>query len=373
MSGIYFHIPFCHRACSYCDFHFSTSLKAEQNVISAMKMELINRLSELSSSVKTIYFGGGTPSIIKPEEIEDFIKLIKERNELEKDAEITLECNPEDLSESNLNKWYSAGINRLSIGVQSFNTTALKTLNRAHSKSQAITGINLARKAGFNNISIDLIYSIPDIQVPELKTDLKELMDLNPEHISCYQLTIEPRTALAHQIKKNKITEVDDESSRHQFLLIHDEFTKKGYNHYEISNYSKPGFESKHNSSYWTREQYLGIGPSAHSFINGKRRWNVSNNASYIKNINDPSLFSEEIISDKDIFNEIIMTGMRTSKGIDLTALKRIYPNLNIKSLNQKIASWKNEGLAKMQYDNLVLTPKGWLVSDSLAVELFQV
>ena len=373
MAGIYFHIPFCYRACSYCDFHFSTSLKAEQNVISAMKMELINRLSELSSNVKTIYFGGGTPSIIKPEEIGSFIQLINERNEIEKDAEITLECNPEDLSESNLNNWYSAGINRLSIGVQSFNTKALKTLNRAHNRSQAIAGINLARKVGFNNISIDLIYSIPGLQMTELKSDIKQLLDLNPEHISCYQLTIEPRTALAHQIKKNNIIEVDDESSRQQFLLIHDEFTNKRYNHYEISNYAKPGFESKHNSAYWTREHYLGIGPSAHSFINGKRRWNVSNNASYIKNINEPSLFSEEIISDKDIFNEMILTGMRTSKGIDLTALKRISSDQSIELMMLKINHWKTEGLAKTKDDNLVLTPKGWLISDGLAVELFLV
>ena len=220
LAGIYFHIPFCHRACSYCDFHFSTSLKAKLDVISAMKMELINRLSELNSNIKTIYFGGGTPSIIKPEEIGTFIDLIRERNEIDRSAEITLECNPEDLNESNLNKWFSTGINRLSIGVQSFNSKALKTLNRAHSRSQAIAGVNLARKAGFNNISIDLIYAIPDLQIPELKADLKQLLDLNPEHISCYQLTIEPRTALAHLVKNNKITEVDDESSRQQFLMM---------------------------------------------------------------------------------------------------------------------------------------------------------
>lgn len=338
-----------------------------------MKMELINRLSELSNNVKTIYFGGGTPSIIKPEEIGIFIELIKERKEIEKNAEITLECNPEDLNESNLNKWHEAGINRLSIGVQSFNTSALEILNRAHSGSQAITGINLARKEGFNNISIDLIYSVPGLQINDLKTDLKQMIDLNPEHISCYQLTIEPRTVLAHQIKKKNIIEVDDESSREQFLLIHDEFTNKGYKHYEISNYAKTGFESKHNSAYWTREQYLGIGPSAHSFINDKRRWNVSNNAAYTKNINEPSLYVEEKISDKDLFNETIMTGLRTDKGIDLAALKIISTDLDIEKLKLKIEHWKTKGLAKMNNGNLVLTPHGWLVSDGLAVELFLV
>ena len=373
MAGIYFHIPFCHRACSYCDFHFSTSLKAKHDVISAMKTELINRLPELSNNVKTIYFGGGTPSILNPEEIRTFIELIKERKKIEIDAEITLECNPEDLNESNLNKWYLAGINRLSIGVQSFNPVALKILNRAHSKSQAITGIDLAQKTGFNNISIDLIFSIPGLQANDLKSDLKQLLDLNPEHISCYQLTIEPRTALAHQIKNNKFIELDDESSRQQFLLIHDVFTNQGYKHYEISNYAKPGFESKHNTAYWTRDQYLGIGPSAHSFINGNRRWNVSNNAAYIKNINDPSLYVEEILNDKDLFNEMIMTGLRTDKGINLSALKRISPNLNMEVLKLKTDRWKTEGLAKINNDKLVLTPDGWLISDGLAVELFQV
>lgn len=338
-----------------------------------MKMELINRLPELSTGLKTIYFGGGTPSIIKPQEVGSFIEQIKERIDLENGVEITLECNPEDLSESNLYKWHFAGINRLSIGVQTFNNTALKTLNRAHSRSQAITGINLARKVGFNNISIDLIYSIPDLQTSDLKADLYELLSLNPEHISCYQLTIEPRTALAYQIKKNQIIEVDDESSRQQFLLIHDVLTNNGYNHYEISNYAKPGYESKHNSAYWTREQYLGIGPSAHSFTKDKRRWNVSNNAAYIKNINDSSLYVEEEISNKDLFNEIIMTGLRTSKGIDLSAVKRIYPGMNMESLNQKIDHWKMEGLAIIKNDNLVLTSEGWLVSDGMAVELFQV
>ena len=192
MAGIYFHIPFCHRACSYCDFHFSTSLKAKQNVISAMKMELISRLPEINSPVKTIYFGGGTPSIIKPEEIGSFIDLIRERNEIDKYAEITLECNPEDLSELNLYKWYAAGINRLSIGVQTFNAIALKTLNRAHSISQAIDGINMARKADFNNISIDLIYAIPDLPIPELKADLKQLLDLNPNIFHVINLLLNP-------------------------------------------------------------------------------------------------------------------------------------------------------------------------------------
>lgn len=336
-------------------------------------MELDSRLSELSSNVKTIYFGGGTPSIIEPQEIESFIDLIKERSELEKNVEITLECNPEDLSALNLDYWHSAGVNRLSIGLQSFNTTALKTLNRAHSRTQAISGIEQARKAGFTNISIDLIYSIPGLQNTDLKADLDELKKLNPEHISCYQLTIEPRTALAHQINKNNIKEVDDESSREQFLLIHDVLTQKGYNHYEISNYSRPGFESKHNSAYWTREQYLGIGPSAHSFINDKRRWNVPNNVTYYKNINDQSLYVEEILDEKDLFNEMIMTGLRTSEGVDLNALKSILPALKMELLLQKIENWGTKGLAKIKDDNLVLTTSGWLISDALAVELFQV
>jgi oxygen-independent coproporphyrinogen-3 oxidase len=373
LAGIYFHIPFCHRACSYCDFHFSTSLKAKKNMIDAMKMELINRLPELKTKVKTIYFGGGTPSILKPEEIKNFIKLVNDNKSVSRNAEITLECNPEDLNENNLKQWLTIGINRLSIGVQSFNEFALKTLNRAHTKDQAIKGIKLARELGFNNISLDLIFSIPGMEIKDLKFDINQLLDLDPDHISCYQLTIEPRTALAYQVKNNSIKLINDELSRDQFLLIHDAFTKKGYLHYEISNFAKPGYESKHNSAYWTRENYLGIGPSAHSFINNKRRWNVSNNAKYINNIESSAYFNEEELSSKDMFNELIMTGIRTKKGLKLATLTGILPASELKIFLSKINRWEANDLATIKNGKLVLTPKSWLISDMLATELFWV
>jgi oxygen-independent coproporphyrinogen-3 oxidase len=373
LAGIYFHIPFCHRACSYCDFHFSTSLKSKNNMIDAMKMELINRLPEINVKVNTIYFGGGTPSILNPEEIEDFIKLINKNKSVAKNAEITLECNPEDLNEKNLNQWLAIGINRLSIGIQSFNASALKTLNRAHTMEQAITGITLARKKGFNNISLDLIFAIPGMEIRDLEFDIEQLLRLNPEHISCYQLTIEPKTALAYQTKHNKIKLINEENIRNQFLLIHDILTATGYLHYEISNYAKPGFESKHNSAYWTRENYLGIGPSAHSFIDNKRRWNVSNNAKYIKYIDGAGIFNEEKISAKDKFNELVMTGLRTSSGLDIAELSGFLSASELKMFLSKIDQWKLDGLASVKNDKLVLTPDSWLISDMLAADLFWV
>lgn len=339
-----------------------------------MKVELINRLAKLKTEVKTVYFGGGTPSILNPVEIEGFINLVKKNIDLSTNAEITLECNPEDLNDYNLIHWRTIGINRLSIGVQSFNASALKTLNRAHTKKQAIAGIQLARKMGFDNISIDLIFAIPGMKKIDLKEDIEQLLELNPEHISCYQLTIEPRTALAYQAKKNKITIIDEEDNRNQFLLVHDVLTTNNhYHHYEISNYAKKGYESKHNSAYWTRENYLGIGPSAHSFINNKRRWNVANNAVYIKNINTFNYYSEEELTDIDRINELVMTGIRTIKGLDLVTLTKHLSGSELKNFISKTKQWKSNGLATGKDDKLVLTPEGWLISDMLAAQLFLV
>jgi oxygen-independent coproporphyrinogen-3 oxidase len=211
------------------------------------------------------------------------------------------------------------------------------------------------------------------MEIKDLKFDINQLLDLDPDHISCYQLTIEPRTALAYQVKNNSIKLINDELSRDQFLLIHDAFTKKGYLHYEISNFAKPGYESKHNSAYWTRENYLGIGPSAHSFIKNKRRWNVSNNANYIKHFGPSAKFTEETISEKDKFNELVMTGIRTSKGLDIDVLTRILPPSESEVFISKINEWKIKGLASIKNRQLVLTVEAWLISDMLAAELFWV
>lgn len=342
-------------------------------MLAAMEVELIDRLPELNSIVNTIYFGGGTPSILNPTNIELFIDLIRNNKELSDNVEITLECNPEDLNEHNLKRWQTIGINRLSVGVQSFNSSALKILNRAHHKAQAIAGINLARKMGYKNISIDLIFAIPGINKKDLESDIKELLALAPEHLSCYQLTIEPRTALAYQANKNKIKIIGDELSRQQFLFIHDELNAKGYHHYEISNYAKPGYESKHNSAYWTRENYLGIGPSAHSFINNKRRWNIANNAAYIKNINSTNYYSEEELTDNDRFNEKVMTGIRTIKGLDTVKLSKKLSPIELNNFLSKTKQWISNGFAIVKDGQLVLTPEGWLISDMLAAELFLV
>ena len=375
MSGIYLHIPFCRKACHYCDFHFSTSFKLKDDFLGALIKEIEDRKNELGNeAIKTIYFGGGTPSILERSDIERILKTIAINYKLADDLEITLEANPDDLTYEKLNCLKSAGINRLSIGIQSFFDEHLNWMNRSHSSEQAINCVKMAAELGFDNITIDLIYGIPKMTMEEWESNVHMACELPVHHISSYCLTVEPKTALAHQVKKGKVKMVDDDVEIKQFNFLRSHLKSNGFNQYEVSNFAKKGYISKHNSSYWKGETYLGFGPSAHSFNGVSRSWNVSNNPKYIKGIQNGNRdFETEYLELRDRLNERIMTGLRTVWGIDLEEIRRIY-NYDFQDKNkvviQELIS-KNE--IEMEGSILRLSPKGFMRADRIASDFFVV
>lgn len=371
MSGIYFHIPYCQHACTYCNFHFSTSLKTKPAVLDAMKKELEIRSASWTEPLSTIYFGGGTPSILSPSEFSDLIESVEADFDISSVKEFTIECNPEDLVEEKLKAWKDAGVNRLSIGIQSFQDPILKIINRHHTAKEAIDGVERARKYMFKNISLDIILGLPGLSDDLLRKDLDQLLALDPEHISVYQLTLEEKTQLAHQVKKGEIELLSDEAINRQYLLTHVVLSKEGFDHYEISNYSKPGFKAVHNSSYWKGTSYLGIGPGAHSFKDNERIWNVANNIGYVNAFekNEPWYEGEKLES-KDQFNEFIMISLRTKEGLNLRELEAKFPS-NSNNVRNTIDLWIENELAVYDNDSVKLSLKGWLISDDLASDLF--
>ncbi|HFS66657.1 MAG TPA: radical SAM family heme chaperone HemW, partial [Flavobacteriia bacterium] len=284
MAGIYLHIPFCKQACYYCDFHFSTSLKKKSTLIQALAKELILRKNELQESIETIYFGGGTPSLLTKFELSFLLKTIYQNYNVVASPEITLESNPDDLDKEKLTNFKKIGINRLSIGVQSFFDEDLQALNRIHTAKEAIETLKIATKL-FDNITIDLIYGIPSLTKDKWLKNLEIAFDLSIKHISSYALTVEPKTALYKFIETKKYPNVEDSLALQHFKILQEETKKKGFIQYEVSNFGKPGYFSKHNTSYWLGKSYLGVGPSAHSYHNYERSWNINNNAKYIKAI----------------------------------------------------------------------------------------
>lgn len=375
MSGIYLHIPFCRQACHYCDFHFSTNLENQNDVIAALKRELFLRKQYLDNEpVKTIYFGGGTPSVLSSAQLKELMTVIQHNFILEPEAEITLEANPEDLTIENLMVFQETGINRLSIGIQSFDPKVLKFINRSHNEEAAFTSFTLARKAGFKNISIDLIYSIPDQPDSIWLKNIHQAIDLQPEHISSYSLTIEERTVFGRWHEKGKLKSIDDEDAARQLEILMKEMDQAGYEQYEISNFSKPGFQSKHNSSYWKREPYLGIGPSAHSYNGSSRQYNVSNNYEYLKNLNlDIVPFVREELSREDKINDFLLTSLRTSWGADLSIL-RLEMNYDVLKVHSAyLKKLLDENFIRIENDFLTLTNKGKLLADKISSDLFLV
>ena len=325
MAGIYIHIPFCKQACHYCDFHFVTSLKNKDKLIDAILLEIEQRF-ELWQDEKfdTIYFGGGTPSYVDTTDIDRIIRMLNDKFDIAQTSEITLEANPDDLTNNKIKHWKKAGINRLSIGIQSFHQDDLIQLHRSHTATQAYRGIKNLQDAGIDNISIDLIYGIPGLSDQKWLYNLQQVADLHIPHLSAYALTVEAKTALAHQIKKDKLPAVSEQQSAEQFEILRKEIHKQGFLHYEISNFAKPGYISKHNSNYWKNKAYLGLGPAAHSYINKTRRWNIHNNIRYIKNMENQTYYEIEQLSKKDRYNEIIMTGLRTIWGVDLKQIEKL-------------------------------------------------
>ncbi|MCX7745044.1 MAG: radical SAM family heme chaperone HemW [Flavobacteriales bacterium] len=318
MSGIYLHIPFCRQSCHYCDFHFSTSQQTKDDVLLCMQQELQMRKEELPEPVQTIYLGGGTPSIVKTGEIQQLLDAIFKHNKVVSDAEITLEANPDDLTLQKIKELRNTPINRFSIGVQSFHEEDLKYLHRIHSTKQAEYAIKGAQDAGFENITIDLIYGIPTLTHSKWIENLHKAIQFSIPHISAYALTVEEQTPLHHLIRRKKKAEPDDEHAAEHFFILIDTLTHAGFEHYEISNFALPGYRSRHNSSYWDFKPYLGIGPSAHSY-NGYdvRRWNVSSNVRYIQGIKEGTPWYEtEQLTFENRVNEWVMVKLRLIEGI---------------------------------------------------------
>ncbi|WP_336687632.1 radical SAM family heme chaperone HemW [Chryseobacterium bernardetii] len=373
---IYIHIPFCKQKCSYCNFHFSTSLNFKEEMLRAMKTEIQLRKDELQKrSLKSLYFGGGTPSILSVDEINSLIDEVLHHFSFEKDIEITLEANPDDLDKNFLKQLAGTPVNRLSIGTQSFFEEDLKLMNRAHTASEAEGSIKRAQDFGFENLSIDLIHGSPTSNLEIWKENLHKTIALEIPHISSYALTVEPKTALDNWISKGKVKSPKEEEQNREFYYLSDFLKDHGFEHYEVSNFAKPGFYSRHNSSYWKYQEYLGIGPSAHSY-NGfdVRSWNVANNQQYIKKLSTKLLAKEEeILSKEDQFNEMIMIGLRTIWGVDLESLKVKFDDRFLEHFQQEIKQKMEEGILIIEKDHLKIPEKHWFMADGIASDLFMV
>ena len=375
MAGIYIHIPFCKQACHYCNFHFSTSLKYKNEMLASILHEFDLRKNYLSSpKIDSVYFGGGTPSLLEAAEIEQILNKITSIYTLSDDAEITLEANPDDLTEKKLKDLQQTAINRLSIGIQSFIQADLSLMNRAHDTKQAINCVEMAHKTGFHNLSIDLIYGTPTLSNEAWKMNLKRAFEFDITHISAYCLTVEEKTALAHFVKVGKVPAVDEEKAAEQFEILVSETTKNDYEHYEISNFCKPNFRAKHNSSYWLGKEYIGIGPSAHSFCGTSRQWNIANNAAYMKGIKNNILPAEiEELNIKERFNEYIMTSLRTNWGCNLEKVARDFGENYVSYLKKERKMFFQEKLMKNEKEVLILTTKGKFIADGIISDLFMV
>ena len=385
--GIYIHIPFCKQACHYCDFHFSTSFAKKGDLVNALCEELVLRKNELSGSVATIYFGGGTPSLLTADELKQLFKTIYSNYKISENPEITLEANPDDLinverraydsygMEDNLDPKLetlkNVGINRLSIGVQSFFEEDLTLMNRAHNASEALDCIKEAKRY-FDNISIDLIYGIPGMSNRRWLENLNIAFDLAVPHLSCYALTVEPRTALKSFIDRGMIPPVDEEVAKEHYEILVRETEKRGFDNYEFSNFGKPGFESKNNTAYWEGKSYLGIGPSAHSFDGSVRSWNVANNTKYIKSLAQGQLPSEsEVLNLQDQYNEYVMTSLRTKKGISLELVLEKYGADYLDYLHAQSQKYLERKLMTVEGGSLKITFEGKFLGDGIASDLF--
>ena len=371
MSGIYLHIPFCKKACHYCNFHFSTSMRHADKMIAAIHAELQLRKKEAQRPVETIYFGGGTPSVLSKEHIVGMLDQVHQHYDVIQSPEITLEANPDDLTLEYMQALQEAGINRLSIGIQSFHDSELKLMNRAHNASQALSSVTLAKKE-FDNVSIDLLFGNPNTTLDDWKRNLDHALQLEVPHISSYALTLEPKTALERFVDKGVVSLLDEKVVEAQFHHLVDTLTQAGYDHYELSSFGKPGYHSQNNTGYWQGKTYLGIGPSAHGFDGNQRYWNVSNNASYMQQITKGELPQTiEKLSVVDIFNESIMIGLRASWGVSLQAMENKLGLRYRQHLEDQAKRFMDEGLLHIENNALKTTRKGAFLADGISAELF--
>lgn len=373
MSGLYIHIPFCKQACHYCDFHFSTVMKKRTEMVDALIGEIQLRKYELPETVETIYFGGGTPSVLSNEEIDRIINAVYDHFTVADNPEITLEANPDDLSGNRIIALSKSRINRLSIGIQSFFDDDLKLMNRAHNATEAKQSL-AAAATYFDNISIDLIYGIPGMDDEKWQQNIETALSFGIPHISSYALTVEPKTALHKLVATGEIPSPSDEAASEHFRILCDRLDQKGFVHYELSNFGKPGYFSRNNTAYWLGKKYLGIGPSAHSYDGDSRSWNIANNSLYIKAIAQNQLPQErEILTKTDRYNEYIMTGLRTIWGVSLERIEREFGADVLEYLEAQSESFLQQEL--LMIDNRVLktTAKGKFLADGLASDLFLV
>lgn len=373
MAGIYIHVPFCKRACHYCNFHFSTQQQLKPEMVKAICREAYLRKDFIQEPIKTIYLGGGTPSLLSASELDLILSTLQQHYTIASGIEITLEANPDDISVEKLNQWFKAGINRLSIGIQSFFEEDLQWMNRAHNALQAKDCIVQAQIAGFGNLTIDLIYGTPGLTNERWQQNIQTALSLDIPHLSCYALTVEPNTALDHMVRKGDKKDVDTDLQATHFDILTQTLQAAGFEHYEISNFAKPGFRSQHNSSYWLGKPYLGLGPSAHSFDGAfTRQWNISNNPLYISSLQQGIIpYESETLTSVQRINEYLMTSLRTMEGISINSLEQNWGEerkLEVVNAAQIFIDRKD---IILNDHHLILTQQGKFLADGIAADLF--
>jgi oxygen-independent coproporphyrinogen-3 oxidase len=369
VASIYIHIPYCKQQCTYCNFHFRIAQDNKGAMLKSIKKEITLRNNYLNNAkVSSIYFGGGTPSILNKGEIKSLINTIYNNFKIDADAEITLECNPDDIDKKKLLELKEIGINRLSIGIQSFDDSDLKFMNRSHNAKEALSCIQFAKEVGFDNITIDLIYGLPNQSNKNWKKNLDKMITLEIPHFSAYCLTVEPKTKLKHLIDKQLLTPLDDEITIDHFNTLVKIANENNFVQYEISNFGKEGFFSNHNTSYWKDQHYLGVGPSAHSFNGSSRQWNVASNKQYIEKINNTdSYFEMEKLSNTQQYNEYIFTALRTIWGIEIEYINKKFGQEALNYFKKQVINWKNQEKINQQGNTYTLTQHGKLYADAIA------
>ena len=374
MSNIYFHYPFCKQACNYCNFHFSTSKSGQNSLWDAMNKELLLRKDEIKVPIESVYFGGGSPSLISPKKIDKLLNYIHDNFIINSQLEVTLEVNPDDVSLQYLDALKQAGINRISLGIQSFHQKDLSIMNRAHNNTQALSALKCVAQK-FSNFTLDLIYGIPNSTLKEWKENLNLALEFDPPHLSVYALTVEEKTALDFQVKKGEITLISEEAVKKQYDFLTTKMRSLKYINYEFSNFGKEGYFSVNNQNYWNGKFYIGIGPSAHSYDGfATRSWNVSNNHKYVAAIKkEVPLVEVEHLTTKDRYNEYIMTGLRKVEGISLDYVKKIFGSSYGTYLESQVGMHLEARNFYWDGNYLKITPKAKFLSDGLAADLFRI
>ncbi len=374
MSGLYIHIPFCRQKCHYCDFHFAVSHRQIPEMVEAIKRELVLRKEEVAQPLETIYLGGGTPSLLTEEQLSGIFETIYAHYKVTGNPEITLEANPDDLSAVYVKTLTKLPVNRLSIGVQSFKQEDLTWMNRVHTSGEAVKCIKTAQDKGFENLTIDLIYGLPEATVKDWQANLELFLSLHIPHVSAYALTVEHQTALQYFIKKGKVKSPEDDKAMADYKLLIEFMKINGFNHYEISNFALPDYLAVHNTAYWQGKPYIGIGPSAHSYNGDQRRWNVAHNSKYIKALNTGVVpYEQENLSVNDRFNEYLMTGLRTVWGVDLMIISHKFGEKYHRYLLEQLASRKDSEHFVVDNKHLKLTETGLFFADGIIADLFYI